>query len=269
MKTTAILNLKGGVGKTVTAINAAAILAGDYGRSTLVIDADSQCNTTDFLLGGAAPNVITLAELLRAAKLTGRSLPENWGEVIVGTELEKVDLICGSDQLMDLDLSAVKTGEVSATVLRDLVAKLEQADLYKHVLIDCPPAFNAASAAALVAADEVIIPIKLDAFAIQGMANLLRQINNMRKINPGLRVAGLLPTMWYMDPIILQVEDALRKKAGVKVFTPIRRSDKVNRMTFEQEPLRVYSPRSAAGIDYRAFVREWLEDQRFGGGAGK
>ena len=74
------------------------------------------------------------------------------------------------------------------------------------MIIDCPPAFNAASAAALVAADEVIIPIKLDAFSLRGMANIMQQVSNMRKINDSLTVAGILPTMWYKSDNIIEAE---------------------------------------------------------------
>ena len=128
---------------------------------------------------------------------------------------------------------------------------------YDYCIIDCPPAFNAASAAALLAADEVIIPIKLDAFAIRGMTNLMRQIANMRAINPGLRLAGVLPTAWYRSDKIQSAEQIL-KDNGFTVFQHIRRTKKVDDMTFDQEPLLATSPRSAAGVDYRRFVREYL-----------
>ena len=103
----------------------------------------------------------------------------------------------------------------------------------------------------------MIIPIKLDAFSLRGMVNLMRQIQNMRKINPKLNISGILPTMWYKDPEIEAAEAQLRE-AGLHVFHHIRRSDKVDKMTFRQEPLLVSSPRSAAGKDYRNFVEEYV-----------
>lgn len=104
----------------------------------------------------------------------------------------------------------------------------------------------------------MIIPIKLDAFSLRGMTCLLRQISNMRRINPRLRLAGCLPTMWYNSPKIQEAEATLRA-SGLPVFRPIRRTDKVDEMTFAQDPLLISSPRSAAGVDYRRFVREYLE----------
>ena len=171
------------------------------------------------------------------------------------TSFEGVDLIPGDETLMDMDLSAASQGTVDTNVLRYLVEAVREE--YDYILIDCPPAFNAASAAALVAADDVVIPIKLDAFSLRGMINLTRQIKNMRKINPRLRIAGLLPTMWYKDSQIWEAEQQLTA-AGFRVFHHIRRSDTVDKMTFRQEALLISSPKSGAGIDYRTFVAEYV-----------
>lgn len=252
IRTTAILNLKGGVAKTTTAINMAAILAKDYKAKVLLIDADSQCNTTEFF--GGEPSLGNLAQVLRQAKFS-----EDPGEYaaacIQKTEFENVDLLPGDESLMDMDLSKVEQGTVNANILRHLVESVK--DKYSYILIDCPPAFNAASAAALIAADDVIIPIKLDAFSLRGMGNLMRQIRNMKRINPRLKLAGCLPTMWYKDPQIKDSERQLRA-AGIPVFPHIRRSDKVDKMTYQQDPLLISSPNSAAGVDYRRFVKEYV-----------
>ena len=252
IRTTAILNLKGGVAKTTTAINMAAILAKNYGKRVLLIDADSQCNTTEFF--GANNGYNNLATILRDSVYLNN--PEGAAIMAIQpTEVKNVDLIPGDDSLMDMDLSAAAQGVVDTNILRFLVEAVS--DKYDYILIDCPPAFNAASAAALVAADDVVIPIKLDAFSLRGMINLTRQIKNMKRINPRLRIAGLLPTMWYKAPEIQDAEQQLRA-AGFRVFHHIRRSDKVDRMTFQQEALLISSPNSGAGIDYRSFVAEYV-----------
>lgn len=252
IRTTAIVNLKGGVAKSTTVINMAAILAKRHCRKILIIDADSQCNTTEFF--GADPEKGNLAKALRnsgAEPNPGVDAAFN----IQSTRYDRIDILAGDDSLMDLDLSKVEQQTVNANVLRYLVEEVR--DMYDHAFIDCPPAFNAASAAALIAADDVIIPIKLDAFSLRGMVNLTRQIMNMRQINPRLKIAGILPTMWYNDPEIADAEKQLRD-AGLHVFPHIRRSDKVDKMTFRQEPLLISSPRSSAGIDYRKFVKEFV-----------
>ena len=252
VKTTAIVNLKGGVAKTTTAINMAAILAADYRKRVLLIDADSQCNTTEFF--GVNPLGANLAMVLRGVQ--HHEDPGAYAATCIRqTDFPGIDLLPGDEALMDMDLSKVEAGTVNANVLRHLVESVR--DKYDYILIDCPPAFNAASAAALVAADDVIIPIKLDAFSLRGMSNLLRQIKNMRRINPRLNVAGMLPTMWYKDPQIVDAEDQLRK-AGLRVFHHIRRSNKVDIMTFTQDPLNSSSVRSAACVDYRRFMTEYV-----------
>lgn len=248
MRTIAVMNLKGGVAKTTTTVNVAAILAHDHKKRVLVVDADSQCNTTEFLFDDAAPGS-TLANLLR---------DEDIGiyRYVVGTKINNVDLIAGSEELMDLDLTKVETNVVSVAHLRTVVGGFDRLGTYDYCLIDCPPAFNAASAAALLAAGEVLIPIKLDAFSLRGMTNLLRQINNMMEINPELKLLGCLPTMWYACDRTRQAEKTLRLY-DLPVLQRIRRTDKVDEMTFAQRPIIESSPRSAAAVDYRAFVR-WL-----------
>ena len=253
MRTTAILNLKGGVAKTVTTVNMAAILARDYKARVLLIDADCQCNCTEFF-GVGSDKYGNLAQILRQSH-DGVEPVAAAGACIQATSYDGVHVIAGDESLMDLDLSKVELGKVSVNILRELVEEL--ADDYDYILIDCPPAFNAASAAALVAADDVVIPIKLDAFALRGMSNLMRQVKNMRKINPRLKLAGCLPTMWYNDPQIKDAEAQLQT-AGLPIFHHIRRSDKVDRMTFQQDPLLISSPNSAAGVDYRKFVAEYV-----------
>ena len=251
-RVTAIVNLKGGVGKTTTVINLAAILAKEHGAAVCIVDGDSQCNTTEFF--GGDPTSGNLATVLREA---GKQ--DDPGKYAAGfiqeTVYGNIHILPGDETLMDMDLSKVEQGTVSANVLRSLTEEVK--DKFSHILIDCPPAFNAASAAALVAADDVIIPIKLDAFSLRGMANLMRQIRNMRKINPRLKLAGCLPTMWYRDVKIEEAEQQLRD-AGLPVFYHIRHSRTVDGMTFQQEPLLISSPRSGAGIDYRRFVEQYV-----------
>ncbi len=250
MRTIAFVNLKGGVGKTTTTVNVAAILATDHRMRVLVVDADSQCNTTEFFGGDPAKG--NLAELLRSGNYEDGA----WG--IQSTRLRGVDLLAGDESLMDLDLTKVELQTAQAGCLRAMCQALDAMQLYDWVLVDCPPAFNAASAAALLAADEVVIPIKLDAFSLRGMANLMRQVANMRQLNNGLRLSGLLPIMWYRSTNILQAEAQLHK-AGLPIYPHIRRTNKADDMTFAQEPLIFSSPKSSACVDYRRFVAELMK----------
>ena len=245
MRTTAVLNLKGGVAKTTTVVNMAAILARKHGKRVLVVDADSQANTTEFF-GGVPDAADTLSDMLRGNCKSS---------VIFHSNFDGVDLLAADESLMDLDLSKVEGKQVDVACLKTKLRQLRND--YDYVFIDCPPAFNAASAAALLAADDVLIPMKLDAFSLRGMANLMRQIRNMQSINRGLKLAGLLPTMSYKSE---NIADAIRQLQASKlhVFTPIRRTGKVDDMTFEQAPLIVTSPKSAACQDYKRFVCEYI-----------
>ena len=247
MRTTAILNLKGGVAKTVTCVNMAAILAADYGKRVLVVDADSQANTTEFF-GGAEACASTMSDLLRGLEAY---------TVIHATDSERISLIAADDSLMDLDLSSVKSGAADVASLDRLLGL--HGEEFDYCLIDCPPAFNAAAAAALLAADDVIIPIKLDAFSLRGMANLARQVQNMQQINPKLRIAGLLPTMVYRSEQIRKALEILRLSEFI-VYSPIRKTGKVDDMTWAQRPLIESSPRSAACVDYRRFVQAYVRE---------
>lgn len=252
MKVTAILNLKGGVAKTTTAVNMAALLAGKHRKTVLLIDADSQCNLTEFM-GIDAPLMGSLTDLLKSPKLT------NVRSIIYPTAVPGVDIIPAEDSLMDLDLTKLSIGQASATAIRDGLAKI--ADRYDFCIIDCPPAFNGAAAAALIAADDVLIPIKLDAFSLRGMTNIWRQVSNMQTINPALKVAGLLPTMFYKGQQLREARELLAG-SGWRIYPSIRRSNKVDDMTFAQTALCICAPHSGAAVDYKRFVDSYLGGEK-------
>lgn len=247
MRTTAVLNLKGGVAKTTTVVNMAAILARLHKQRVLVVDADSQANTTEFF-GGVPATACTLSDMLRRTDVNNP---------IHSSNFSGVELLGADDSLMDLDLSKVEGKQVDVSCLKKKLDEVR--DKYDYVFIDCPPAFNAASAAALLAADDVLIPMKLDGFSLRGMANLMRQVQNMKKLNPKLRLAGLLPTMLVKDEAIADVLQQLQH-SKLHVFSPIRfqQRGKVDKMTFCQSPLIFSSPHCAACQDYKRFVLEYM-----------
>ncbi len=259
MKTICIMNLKGGVGKTVTADNMAAILAADHGQRVLLIDADHQGNTSRFFLGDK------VVELSLRDILTGDD-GFSWQDSVYDTGYDRLFIIHSDMSLVELD-TAPEQNPRAVWRLRSFLDAVAADDDFEFVIIDMPPAFSLAARAALVAADEVIVPIKLDAFSVDGMAELVRQINAMKKVNSRLKLAGVLITMWRNVDVVNKAEKVLRS-SGVPVFeTTIRRTDIVDESTFQREPLVVYSPRSAACVDYRRLVTEYLERGENGGKA--
>ncbi|MCR5136655.1 MAG: ParA family protein [Oscillospiraceae bacterium] len=249
MKVTAIMNLKGGTAKTVTAINMAAILYRMHSQRVLLVDADSQCNLTEFMT----------AELPKERQLTDGGLYDlltGKPAVIRETSVPCVDILPATDDLMALDVN--KAGGNGADIMAIAELRSREDERYGHMVIDCPPAFSAAAVAALIAADQVIIPMKLDAFGLRGMANLLCQVSNMQRVNPALTVAGILPTMYYKSAKMEEAEETLRA-SGLRVYPHVRRSVMVDEMTFLQTPLIFSSPKSGACRDYKTFVAEFMK----------
>ena len=253
MRKIAVVNLKGGVGKTVTAVNMASILADTYGCRVLVIDADPQANATRFLGLDGGRTEHNMASVMAGAGGDPYSY-------VYSTRIPGIDMVPSDISLIASDIASVSRGG-GARLLEQLLNAIEADDPgnYGYCIIDCPPSFTAASVAAIAAADDVIVPVKIDAFALSGMRELMAQIDGVRKIRPAIRVAGVLITMWHRSPAVVQDEELLRA-SGLPVFaTHIRRSDKVDESTFAGEALGSYSRYSSAARDYSAFVAEYLE----------
>ena len=268
MRTVSIINLKGGTGKTTTVINMAAILA-DRGRRVLCVDADPQANLTAFFGFRDTDKTLswTLADLLDGAEAF--RLPDA-GDYVYETPFPNIALVPASINLISADIASIKRGG-RVRAIQDLIDALneeawigagvpeEGCSVCDFVLIDCPPSFTAASVAAIYASDDVIIPVEADLFSILGMSTLLAQISSVRRIQPRARIAGALITKQHNSPACVQGEAALRASAIPVFRQTIRRSEKVTESIFVQQTLQTYSPQSAAGRDYRAFVDEYLE----------
>ena len=273
MRTIVVINIKGGVGKTTTVVNMAAVLA-ELGKSVLVIDGDPQCNATAFY-GVKDPEKICECTLAQLLDLDAPGRSDYAEDYVVATANPNIDLLPGSIDLINADIASMtqQNGRVSVRAIADLIAALNEdawaeggvpeggADAFDFVIIDCPPSFTAASVAAIHAADDVIIPVEPDLFSVLGLTTLLTQINSARRIKPQIRTRALV-TKWRNSPACVQGEAALRA-SSVPVFEQvIRRSEKVPESINVLQSLQAYSPQSAAGRDYRAFVAEYLEEVR-------
>lgn len=250
MKIISVVNLKGGVGKTTTVVNMAALLGREWNKRVLVVDCDPQANTTQFFECSPGAGV---AEILFGEYDLADGL-------IFATPVQNVDLIRASMALAEADIAALRGGDASTERLREVledIAGIEPA--YDYVILDCPPCFSAASCAAIMASEDIIIPVKPDGFALTGTRELAQQISNLQELNPGIVSVRALVTMWHNSEAVLAGEEALRNFAGLDVFkTTIRRTDKVDESTYARQTLDTWSPYSSAGRDYRAFVSEYM-----------
>lgn len=245
MKTIAIINLKGGVGKTTTAINVATLLAEKHGKHVLLIDNDPQGNASQFFNcyeGGE--DTCGTAEILR------RRIPARWSS-------HGIDVINANISLLEADNTLRASTERQDNRIKEYLHSVEGE--FDYCIIDNPPALLMCTINALCAADEVIIPVTLDNWALDGVETITAQVEELRALNDGLKITGILLTNYRKTPENEVAEKWLRQNCKYRVFhTQIRRSDKATAATYYKEPLEKYSPRSAAAVTYRKLVNEYL-----------
>lgn len=249
MRTLAIVNRKGGVGKTTTDVNLAYVLATSCRLRVLLIDADGQANATGILLpkgeyGG-------LGALLRGYAMC-------YDELTVHTDVEGLDVLPASEDLWALDLEKDQSSLRHSALmqLRDTVA---EDDAYDVMVIDCPPNLSTACVASILASDAVIIPVLSDACSATGVADLVEQIDSLRYIRPEIRIAGVLVNQWHRAPVVEDSVAYLREDGRVPVYdTVIRRTDKVPESSWARRAVQAWSPWCSAARDYRAWVAELM-----------
>ena len=256
LKTIPVINNKGGVGKTTTAVNVAAGLA-RRGRNVLLVDLDSQGSASVSL--GVSQNDLTPSS---AAMLFGEVPIE---EVIRPTGLDGVDLITGSLELANADVR-LKSKKNGQNRLRECLAKVK--DRYQTIIIDCAPSTSILSVCSLVAADAFIVPVAPSYLALEGIVSLGETVRRVRQgIGEAAPILGVLLTM--VDRNQEEVSGAIqevRNHYGGKVFDREVRTDP----QLEQAPSRgqsifQYAPESNGATDYEHVVDEVEERlQRYG-----
>ena len=252
MKIISIINLKGGVAKTLTADNMAHVLAVFHSKRVLIVDNDKQGNTSK-MFGVHSYDDKSISDVLTARRL-------DIHEAIKKTRFEGIDVLPANMTLIRANLEVMMDStRPQQTRLRAALDPI--AGEYDYCLIDNAPDINISTINALVASDDVIIPIKIDKYAFDGLAELKEQIEDTRDdLNPRLRLAGCLITCFQRTDADKQGEEWLQSQPEYPVFnTHIRYSEKVTESTFAESPIAEYSRRSGAAMDYIAFVREYLE----------
>lgn len=249
MRTIAFLNQKGGTGKTVSAASFGRCLAKRHGKRVLMMDADFQGNLSQYFRV-QADEINSMWALLQG----GAGF---WEEFVTGTDEPNISIIPSDMTLANADMPG---SNAKPWQLRDLVTVLQEDDAFDFGIIDCHPYFGASTQAALMAADEVIIPLRLETFSVDGMREILLQLKNMRDLNPALRVAGILGTQYMDTPEEREAYEYLLHESGLPMFRRlIRMSPPVMRSVSRHESIFDLSPRSGAAIDYRFAVAEYLE----------
>ena len=245
----AIVNQKGGVGKSTTAINLAAYLAAT-GERLLVVDMDPQGNATSGL--GVSPDS---NGCMYDVLLEGKPLHD----VALKTNVEGMDVAPATINLVGAEVELVST-LAREFKLRRAIEKLPP-QAYNRVLLDCPPSLDLLTLNALTAADEVLIPVQCEYYALEGLTQLMQSIRMVREeLNPRLRVGGVLLTMF--DPrtnLAHQVADEVRSFFGERVFrTIIPRNVRLSEAPSFGMPIALYAPRSSGAAAYASVADEVL-----------
>lgn len=250
----AIANQKGGVGKTTTAVNLSAALAA-RGRRVLLLDLDSQGNTTDafgFTNGDARTDGLYNA-LVGSISIR---------EAILPTRIANLYVLPTDLNLAGAEVEVART-ENHLGRLREALQDLRNSPSWDYVLMDCPPSLGIIMTNALAAADYVLIPVQCEYFAIAGLAHISSVMDQIREsgVNPGLDIAGVLLTMFDERLNLNKTVIAdVRQHFGDKVFrTLIPRNVKLAEAPSHGLTIFEHAPNSVGALAYSALADEFLE----------
>ena len=252
-KIVAIVNQKGGVGKTTTAVNLTAGL-GIKGKKILIVDVDPQGNTTSGF-GINKKEVIYSSYNL----ITGDKPAE---EIIKKTEFKGVDVIPSAMDLAgaEIELSSAENRE---TKLKNALASVREN--YDYIFLDCPPSLGLVTINGWVASDSVIIPLQSEYYALEGVSQLMNTIAMVKQhLNPGLFIEGVIITMYDGRALISkQIAAEIKKFFKNKLYEIIiPRNVRLAEAPSHGKPIMLYDPKCVGARAYRTLTEEFLSRQR-------
>ena len=248
----AVINQKGGSGKTTTTVNLGAALA-ELGKRVLLIDLDPQYSTTQWL----------------AAHQTGRGVFDLFAEpetthlasLVQPTGTANLSLVGSSAWLIGAE-KALSTEPGAETILRQKLAALEP-DRFDYVLIDCPPTLGVLTVNALTAVTEVLVPVECHVMGLQGLAQILQTVDRVKKrLNPDLRIGGILACR--LDQRTNHGPEIVAKLRGRFPETyraVIRENVRLAECPSMGEPILAYAPTCTGAEDYRELAKEVIAQE--------
>lgn len=258
-KVIAIVNQKGGVGKTTTSINLAASL-GVLGKKVLMIDLDPQGNATT----GVGVDKGDIASSIYEVLTNKVSIESS----IIKTKTQNLSLIpaylnlAGVDmELIELEKKAKENGYSFNRVTRLKDELLKVKNNYDFILIDCPPSLGILTTNALAAANSVLIPVQCEYFALEGIMQLINTIMlAQRKVNPNLEIEGVLLTMFSNTNLGIEVIESIKGFFKERVYnTIIPRLIRLAEAPSHGKPILEYEPRNKGTIAYLNLAKEVIE----------
>ena len=249
----AVANRKGGVGKTTTAVNIATAMAA-AGKKVLVVDLDPQGNASTSMGINKRGRMASSYEVLLGEK--------SLSEAVVWTEVPGFSIIPSSPDLAGAEVELI---EVSNREYMLKKALLKDSINYDYIIIDCPPSLSLVTINALVAANAVIVPLQCEFLALEGITDLIRDINRIKKrFNPDLELQGVVLTMYDRRNNLSQmVEDDVRNYFGKKVYqTVIPRNVRICEAPSHGKPVLLYDFKCPGSQAYISLTGEVLRREK-------